>query len=406
MIKTSKGLRLHIGIFGKRNAGKSALLNALVRQQVSIVSDVRGTTTDPVEKPMELLPLGPVLFIDTAGIDDDGILGEKRVAKTSQVLDRTDMAIIITENNWSTFEKGLYADCRKRKIPVIAVSSKTDSNPVSKELVEFCKREKLPHVATSVINKEGIAELRNSIIANAPETFLHSPKIVGDLIPSGELAVLVVPIDLEAPKGRLILPQVQTIRDVLDNESYCMIVKDRDLKKALNGLKKPPSIVITDSQAFLEVAKDTPEDIPMTSFSILFARLKGDLNELTKGLAAIEKLKDGDKVLVAEACTHHPVEDDIGRIKIPKWLREYTGAKLEFITTQGHDFPDDLSEFSLVIQCGSCMWNRREVLTRMMKCQDANVPMTNYGLTIAYSLGICERALKPFPDAFHVLMDK
>lgn len=403
MIKTNKGLRLHIGIFGRRNAGKSSLLNALVRQQVSIVSAVKGTTTDPVEKPMELQPIGPVLFIDTAGIDDEGGLGEMRIAKTEQVLDRTDVAIIVAESDWGTFENELYAECLKRKIAVIAVSSKGDCAAPSGELLDFCAQQKLLHVATAVEKGEGVRELRDAIIAKAPEEFINSPGIVSDLMPAGELAMLVVPIDLEAPKGRLILPQVQTIRDVLDNDSYCMMVKERELRDALDRLNRPPALVITDSQAFLKVGGDTPPEIPLTSFSILFARLKGDLNEFTRGLKAIDGLKSGDRVLIAESCSHHPSGEDIGRVKIPRWLRQYTGAKLEFVATQGHDFPDDLQSYSLVIQCGSCMWNRREILTRIMKCRDAGVPITNYGLTIAYSLGICERALKPFPAAWDIL---
>ncbi len=405
MIKTTKGMRLHIGIFGKRNAGKSSLLNALVRQNVSIVSEIKGTTTDPVEKPMELQPIGPVLFIDTAGIDDSGKLGVQRIIKTDQVLDRTDIAIIVLDSSWGVFESDLYQRCSKRNIATIVVASKIDICPLDLKLQKFCEDKNLIYISTSVATGAGISKLRDAIINKAPEEFINSPGIVNDLMPAGELAILVVPIDLEAPKGRLILPQVQTIRDILDNDSYCMIVKERELSDALGRLNKPPALVVTDSQSFLKVAADTPEFIYMTSFSILFARLKGDLNEFVKGLQAIDKLKSGDKILIAESCAHHPTGEDIGRVKIPRWLRQYTGAKLVFETIQGHDFPDNLADYSLVIQCGSCMWNRREILTRIMRCKDVGVPITNYGLTIAYSLGICERALRPFPSTLDILQE-
>ncbi|MHC4874209.1 MAG: [FeFe] hydrogenase H-cluster maturation GTPase HydF [Planctomycetota bacterium] len=403
MLNTSKGMRLHIGIFGRRNAGKSSLLNALVRQDVSIVSDVKGTTTDPVEKPMELQPIGPVLFIDTAGIDDEGVLGGQRVDKTRKVIERTDIAILLLDGEWGKFEDLIYQEFKTLKIPVLAVCSKTDINPVSDATAAKLKEKNIPFAETALPEGKGISQVRNLIITNAPEEFINSPGVVSDLLPAGELAMLVVPIDLEAPKGRLILPQVQTIRDVLDNDAYCMIVKERELRNAFDRLNHPPALVITDSQAFLKVGADTPNDIPMTSFSILFARMKGDLNEFVRGLKAIDKLKSGDKVLVLESCSHHPTGEDIGRVKIPRWLRQYTGASLEFDTVQGHDFPENLTDYSLVIQCGACMWNRREVLTRIMKCKAAGVPITNYGLTISYSLGICERALRPFPGALEIL---
>ena len=251
----------------------------------------------------------------------------------------------------------------------------------------------------------GVLELREALIRQAPEEFINAPSIVGDLVPPGELAVLVVPIDLEAPKGRLILPQVQTIRDLLDGDAYCMVVKERELRDALDRLKRPPALVVTDSQAFLKVAGDTPPDVPMTSFSILFARYKGDLLEFVRGAMAIENLQSGDRVLVAEACSHHPIGEDIGRVKIPRWLRQYVGGELEFTHVQGHDFPDDLSAYKLVVHCGACMWNRREMLTRILRCRQAGVPITNYGLTIAYSLGIFDRALSPFPDAQQAFRD-
>jgi [FeFe] hydrogenase H-cluster maturation GTPase HydF len=400
MKSTPKGMRLHIGLFGRRNVGKSSLLNALTRQNVSIVSNVAGTTTDAVEKPMEMLPIGPVLFIDTAGIDDVGALGEMRVQKTRQVFDRTDIGLIVGEaGQWGAFEEAIFQELQQRGIPVVVVFNKTDiGNPDPGHLARFSQLE-VPCVMTAAEKGEGILDLREALIRTVPEEFINPPSIVGDLVPSGELAVLVVPIDMEAPKGRLILPQVQSIRDILDNDAYCMVVKERELRDALDRLNRPPALVVTDSQAFLKVAGDTPEDVLMTSFSILFARFKGDLNEYVRGTMAIENLVPGDRILIAESCSHHPIGEDIGRVKIPRWLQQYVGGKLEFVHMQGHDFPGDLSSFKMVINCGSCMWNRREVLSRIMRCQQAGVPCSNYGLTIAYSLGIFERALKPFPAA-------
>lgn len=400
MRSAPKGLRLHIGLFGRRNVGKSSLLNALTRQTVSIVSDIAGTTTDPVEKPMELLPIGPVLFIDTAGIDDVGALGEMRVQKTRQVFDRTDVGIIVSvAGDWGEFEEVILAELRERRIPVIVVFNKTDVAGVDAAQEARLKDSKIPCIETSAARGEGILDLREALIKSAPEEFINTPAIIGDLVPAGEMAVLVIPIDLEAPKGRLILPQVQSIRDILDNDAYCMVVKERELRDALDRLKRPPALVVTDSQAFLKVAGDTPDDVLMTSFSILFARFKGDLVEFVKGALAIENLVPGDRVLICESCSHHPIGEDIGRVKLPRWLRQYVGGKLEFTHVQGHDFPDDLASYKLAIHCGACMWNRREVLSRIIRCQQAGVPITNYGLAIAYSLGIFERALKPFPAA-------
>lgn len=401
--RTPKGLRLHIGLFGRRNVGKSSLLNAITRQNVSIVSDVAGTTTDPVEKPMEFLPLGPVLFIDTAGIDDTGALGELRIRKTRQIFDRTDLGVIISEaGTWGDFEEQLVAELKARNAPVIAVFNKSDLAEPEAEILDRLDREKIPVVRTTAISGKGILDLRQALLDGAPLEFINHPAILGDLIGAGEMAVLVVPIDKEAPQGRLILPQVQAIRDLLDSDAYCMVVKERELHHALESLKRPPKLVVTDSQAFLKVAADTPRDIPLTSFSILFARFKGDLAELVRGTLAIEELKAGDRVLIAEACSHHPIGEDIGRVKIPRWLTQYVGGKLEFKTVQGHDFPEDLSPYRMVIHCGACMMNRREMLTRILRCRQAGVPITNYGLTIAYSLGIFERALEPFPAALEI----
>lgn len=402
-MQVSKSFRLHIGIFGRRNAGKSSILNALTSQEVSIVSEIAGTTTDPVEKPMELLPLGPVLFIDTAGIDDTGALGEKRIRKTMQVFDRTDLGLIVsTSNEWGDFEELIRNELKDRGIPVVVIFNKSDMGFSNDCLRQSLSAEKMVFVETSALTGAGIQELRQAILKVAPDDFINRQGIVSDLVAPGEAAILVVPIDKEAPKGRLILPQVQTIRDLLDNDSFCMVVKERELRGAFSRLNKPPKLVITDSQAFLKVAADTSPEIPLTSFSILFARYQGDLTEMVKGAMTIDKLKTGDKILIAEACSHHPIGEDIGTVKIPRWLTQYVGGKLEFVHHRGHDFPENLSEFKLIIHCGACMWNRREMLSRLMKARMAGVPLTNYGLTIAYSLGIFERALQPFPAALEV----
>jgi [FeFe] hydrogenase H-cluster maturation GTPase HydF len=400
MTRTPKSLRLHIALLGRRNVGKSSLLNAITRQQVSIVSPVPGTTTDPVEKPMELLPLGPVLFIDTAGVDDSGELGALRVEKTRQVLDRADLAVLVSEAGiWGTFEAQMVSELQARQLPVLVVFNKADLNPVDPRATEQLGSMKIPWVQVCAREGKGIEELRRALLETAPADFVNSPAILGDLVGAGEMAVLVVPIDKEAPKGRLILPQVQAIRDLLDSDAFCLVVKERELRTALERLRVPPKLVVTDSQAFLKVAADTPGSVPLTSFSILMSRFKGDLVTQVQGAMAIDRLQAGDRILVAEACSHHPIGEDIGRVKIPRWLTQYVGGALEFVHVQGHDFPADLSPYRLVIHCGACMWNRREMLSRILKCQAAGVPVTNYGLTIAYSLGIFERALAPFPAA-------
>jgi [FeFe] hydrogenase H-cluster maturation GTPase HydF len=403
MNRTSpKNMRLHIGLFGRRNVGKSSLLNALTGQAVSIVSSVAGTTTDPVEKPMELLPLGPVLFIDTAGIDDEGALGDLRIERTRQVFDRTDLGIIITDNReWERFEENILAECTQRNIPTLIVLNKSDI-PSSEKSDMLPDNGKLNFFKVSALTGDGVAVLRKGIIDNAPDDFVNRRSIVADLVPPGETAVLVVPIDKEAPKGRLILPQVQCIRDLLDNDAWCVVVKERELRDALDKLKQPPALVVTDSQAFLKVAADTPDSVPMTSFSILFARYQADLNTMVAGATAIGRLKSDSRILIAEACSHHPIGEDIGTVKIPRWLTQFVGGKLDITHVRGHDFPEDLSSYQLVIHCGACMWNRREMLSRLMHCARANVPVTNYGLAIAYSLGIFERALKPFPAALEL----
>lgn len=392
-------MRLHIGLFGRRNVGKSSLLNAIVRQQVSIVSEHAGTTTDPVEKPMELLPVGPVLFIDTAGIDDEGALGRLRIDKTRKTIDRVDLAVIVTDGQWTNFETKLLDELIERNLPVAVVFNKVDTMRPDAEILALLESQKIRTVQTSCLQNQGILDFRQVLLDMAPAEFIDSPAIVGDIVGPGQTAVLVVPIDKEAPKGRLILPQVQTIRDLLDTDAMCIVVKERELRAALDNLKQPPKVVVTDSQAFLKVAADTPPDVLMTSFSILYSRFKGDLVTQTLGAIAVEYLKPGDNVLVAEACSHHPIGEDIGRVKIPRWLTQYVGGKLNFTTVQGQDFPDDLSPYKLVIHCGACMWNRRTMLNRILKCRKIGVPITNYGLVIAYSLGIFKRALQPFPAA-------
>jgi len=406
MQPTPRSLRLHIGLFGRRNVGKSSLLNAITRQQVSIVSATAGTTTDPVEKPMELLPIGPVLFVDTAGIDDEGALGELRMARTRSVLDRVDIGVIVTEAGaWGGFEAGLLAELERRRVPVIAAVNKIDERALPD--AERARLETLGAsvVPLSALTGDGVGGLREALLELAPADFFDSRWLVSDLVPPGELAVLVVPIDKEAPKGRLILPQVMAIRDLLDGGSLALVTQERELPHALARLAKPPALVVTDSQAFQEVAADVPPGVPMTSFSILMARFQGDLGEQVRGTLGIERLKGGDRVLVAETCTHHPIGDDIGRVKIPRWLTQYVGAALEFQHVQGRDFPADVSPYRLVVHCGNCTGNRREMLSRIHRCREAGVPITNYGLTIAYSLGIFERALAPFPAALQVYRD-
>lgn len=401
MTETSpRSMRLHIGIFGRRNVGKSSLLNAITRQSVSIVSEVAGTTTDPVEKPMELLPLGPVLFIDTAGMDDFGEVGDLRVRRTREVFDRADIGVLVTEaGRWGSYEDEILEHCLQRKLPAIVVFNKSDLGSPDPMVIGRLGEQRVPVVHAVASADIGTLELREALLKQAPADFIETPAILSDLVGPGELAVLVVPIDKEAPRCRLILPQVQSIRDLLDGDALCMVVKERELRAALDRLNTPPKLVVTDSQAFLKVAADTPQDTLMTSFSILFSRFKGDLIEQVKGATAIESLGPGDRVLIAEACSHHPIGEDIGRVKIPRWLTQYVGGALEVTHVQGHDFPKDLSSYKLVVHCGACMLNRCEMLGRIEKCRRAGVPITNYGLTIAYSLGIFERALGPFPAA-------
>ncbi|MFY9852534.1 MAG: [FeFe] hydrogenase H-cluster maturation GTPase HydF [Terracidiphilus sp.] len=397
---TSKGFRLHIGFFGRRNVGKSSLLNAITQQEVSIVSAVAGTTTDPVEKPMELLPIGPVLFVDTAGVDDVGALGAQRIEKTRLAIARSDVGVLVVESGvWTEFEEKLLAELRSHGIPVLVAVNKADLRARDPEHLFRFEQEKLTYAELVATTGKGVDEFRAKLWEIAPAESVASQVILRDLVKQDETAVLVMPIDKEAPKGRIKQLQAQSIRDLLDGEACCVVVKDAGLQKALDNLKTPPSIVVTDAAVFEQVARITPDSIPLTAFSILLSRLKGDLVAQTRAAVAVDSLRPGDKVLVAESCTHHPIEEDIGRVKIPRWLEQYVGGKLEFISVKGHDFPVDLSPYKLVIHCGACMWNRQEMLSRIAECHRQGVPITNYGLVIAYSLGILERALEPFPDA-------
>lgn len=400
MNNTPRGNRLHIAIFGRRNAGKSSLINALSNQEIAVVSSVAGTTTDPVYKAMEILPLGPVVIIDTAGIDDSGELGSLRVQRSLEVLNKADMVLLVMDSgiSLSDYELNLAQRCAEKNLPLLAVINKIDIHPVTSSQVEACHR-KLGQepIAVSALSREGLAALKIALVKAAPPSW-DEQSLVGDLLNPGDLAVLVVPIDLAAPKGRLILPQVQTIRDILDNDAMAYVVKERELKECFSSLSKKPRLVITDSQAFLKADADTPPDVPLTSFSILFARHKGDLAALTAGAQAIDYLRPGDKILITEACTHHRMEDDIGKVKIPRWLRQAVGGELEFHWSSGARFPENLSEYKLVVHCGACMINRREMLSRIMQAQAAGIPIVNYGVCIAHLMGILPRALSPFPQ--------
>lgn len=386
-MKSLKSQRLHIGFFGRTNVGKSSILNKITQQSISIVSEIAGTTTDVVEKSMELLPIGPVTFLDTAGIDDNSQLGNLRIEKTLKVLNRCDIATIVTDKfELVESEKTLIKEFEKLEIPYFVIVNKQDDNLNSNS--QF--------MVTSTINdKQIIEKFKQELIKLLPEEFINEQKIVGDLISEKSTVILVVPIDKEAPKGRLILPQVQTIRDLLNSNCITMVVKENGLKNALDNLKNPPALVITDSQAFKKVSEIVPEEIPLTSFSILFARLKGDLNEFMQGSKAIENLKDNSKVLFLESCTHHAIEDDIARVKIPKLLKQKTQKDLIFEYYTGHDFPD-ITGYDLIIHCGACMTNRKEILSRIIIANEKQIPITNYGITISYCLGILPRATKIF----------
>jgi len=404
MNKTPKSLRLQIGLFGRTNVGKSSFLNYVAGQDVAITSPVPGTTTDVVEKTMELLPVGPVVFLDTAGVNDASDLAEARLGRTEKILDRSDVVLLIVEPGiWTEDEEAISEEARKRNSPLVIVVNKTDLGFPSEEWLEALRKksERIIFCSSldSVRRDACVRALKKNLIEVCPDDFLSSAALIGDLLPPGGLAVLIIPIDLEAPKGRLILPQVQTIRDALDNDAAVLAVKEREYRHVLENLKRPPDLVVCDSQVVLKMTADTPSGVKCTTFSILFSRNKGDLTEMVRGVTAIEDLKSGDNVLVAEACSHHAIQDDIGRVKIPRWLRQYTGADLNIQTCAGRDFPENLSDYKLVIHCGACMLTRREMLARIQESREVGVPITNYGVCISFLQGVIERVLEPFPAA-------
>ena len=401
MNQTPASERVHISFFGRRNAGKSSVINAITGQDLAIVSSVKGTTTDPVYKTMELLPLGPVMIIDTPGIDDEGELGALRVKKSYQVLNKTDIAILIVDSTTGKADAdyALISRFIHKKIPYLIVYNKIDLL-TDQEVYDLAFSTRKEEVLVSVAANMNIHELKEKIASMKPEDS-HKYPLIGDLINPEDLVILVVPIDKAAPKGRLILPQQQTIRAVLERGGLSLVVRDTELKSTLElfrsqGIK--PKLVVTDSQAFARVSKDTPEDITLTSFSILFSRYKGELDAQLLGVNALSTVKDGDRILISEGCTHHRQCDDIGTYKLPKWIREYTGKEPVFEFTSGTEFPDDVTSYKMVIHCGGCMLNEREMKYRIACCQDQNVPITNYGIAIAQMTGILKRSLEPFPD--------
>lgn len=405
MKKTPKGNRLHLGIFGRTNVGKSSFLNVLAGQDIAITSPVSGTTTDVVEKNMELLPIGPVVILDTAGLDDTSMLSKKRIEKTKKILKRSDIIILVTEpNTWTDFEENILNEAKAENTPVIIIVNKIDIEIPTDSFIDTIRKKNGEHYllmsCVLIDNYDSyINNLKQILQEVLPMEFINPPPLVGDLINPGGIAVLVVPIDLQAPKGRLILPQVQTIRDILDNDGATIVVKERELKNVLDNMKIKPDIVIGDSQIVLKMCADVPNDIKCTTFSILFARLKGDLVESARGAAYLEKLMPGDKVLIAEACSHHPLEDDIGRVKIPRWIRQYVGADIEIDSFAGHDYPDNLNEYSAIVHCGGCMITRKEMLNRIKYAKYSHVPITNYGVAISFLHGVLRRTLAPFPAA-------
>ena len=406
MNQTPMSERTHIGFFGKRNAGKSSVINAVTGQDLAVVSDVKGTTTDPVYKSMELLPLGPVVMMDTPGIDDEGELGSLRVRRSYQVLNKTDAAVLVIDGTAgaSAEDRALLDRIRAKGIPfIVAVNKKELAGPDAiqgiKKRLDLTDDRLCP---VSAATGEGIFELKERIAAAAKR---EEPEraLVRDLLDPSDIVVLVVPIDSAAPKGRLILPQQQTIRDILEADAASVVVKENELKHVLGSFQKKPKMVITDSQVFAQVSKDTPEEIPLTSFSILMARYKGNLEQAVRGVTALDGLSDGDAVLISEGCTHHRQCDDIGTVKIPRWIREYTGKDIRIETTSGTEFPDDLTGYKLIIHCGGCMLNEREMKYRLSCAEDQGVPMTNYGILIAYVKGILKRSVEVFPDIYKML---
>ena len=401
---TPSSERVHIGIFGKRNAGKSSLINAITGQNLAIVSEAKGTTTDPVYKAMELLPLGPVMIIDTPGIDDEGVLGSLRIQKAYQVLNKTDIALVIIDAavGPSAEDLRLIERINTKKIPLLIVINKCETINEDKKTAYQALLSNGKLLFVSAEQKLNIFELKEAIAQTVPADE-NKAQIVADLLSPSDFVVLVVPIDSAAPKGRLILPQQQTIRDILEADAAAIVVKENELTNTLQNLGKRPKLVITDSQVFKKVAAETPADILLTSFSILFARYKGNLQTAVQGVTALDSLEDGDKILIGEGCTHHRQCDDIGTVKLPRWIKEYTGKNPEFIFTSGTEFPLNLSPYKMIIHCGACMLNEREMQYRIKCAVDQNIPFTNYGITIAYINGILKRIVEPFPQIYKLL---
>ncbi len=407
MKKTPKALRLHLGIFGRTNVGKSSLLNFISGQDVAIISELPGTTTDVVEKTMELLPIGPVIFLDTAGLDDVSALAPLRIARTKKIFDRTDIVLLVIEPNlWGDYEEEVIREAAARKIAVVGIVNKTDlAMPTQDFLTLLSEKCSDFFLCSSVIQDQREALLlrfKQSIMKVCPAEFLMPSSLLGDLLSPGASAIFIVPIDLQAPRGRLILPQVQAIRDVLDNDASVLVVKEREYAHALNSLRIPPELVVCDSQVVLKMVADTPSNIPCTTFSILFSRLKGDLIQAVEGLRAFSDLKRDDKILIAEACSHHPIEDDIGRVKIPRWIRQFLGFNITIDIANGYDWPENLADYKLIIHCGACMLTRKQMCNRLTVARTHEVFLTNYGLSIAYLQGVLERVLSPFPRALSV----
>lgn len=404
---TPSAERVHIGIFGKRNAGKSSVINAITGQSLAIVSDIKGTTTDPVSKAMELLPLGPVIIIDTPGLDDVGELGKMRVQKSYQVLNKTDIGVLVVDGTLGTTpeDDALISRFKEKNIPYIVVMNKLDLMKENSFHINGSTYDLSNTIWVSSTTNENIHELKEMI---AKQAITDEPKykIVADLLNPSDFVVLVVPIDKAAPKGRLILPQQQTIRDILEANATAIVVKECELKETLQSLGKKPKLVITDSQVFAKVSAETPKDILLTSFSILFARYKGDLEETIKGVRALESLKNNDTVLISEGCTHHRQCDDIGKVKIPNWVMQYTNNHLNFEFTSGTEFPCDLSKYKMIIHCGGCTLNEREMKYRVKCAKDQNIPITNYGILISYIQGILKRTVEPFPHISHLLEEE
>jgi len=404
MESTPKSLRLQIGIFGRTNVGKSSFLNMIANQDVAVTSHIPGTTTDIVEKAMELLPIGPVTFLDTAGIDDLSELSEKRIAKTIKVIDRSDIAILILEPNvWNDYEENIFNELKKKKIPTIFIINKIDTAQLQDNFLSKIKELNKKIILSSSIDKEMrekyIQAIKQAILDILPPSFSNQPPLISDIIKKDDLIVLIIPIDNEAPKGRIILPQVQALRDVLDSNAAAIVVQDTEYPSILDRFKEKVDLVICDSQVVDKMVAGTPENVNCTTFSIVFSRFKGDLIEEVRAVRMLDKITENDKILIAEACSHHPNEDDIGRVKIPRWLKKHLGFDAKIDIYSGRDYPDNLSDYKLIIHCGGCMITRNEKLSRMRRAGEANVPITNYGIIISYMQGVLERVLSPFPDA-------